>query len=309
MRFYEYEGALYPSVTTILSVVAKPELQRWAIRTALRELINSIGSGPVSRQELLVLAARAAAAPERIRDEAAQRGKKHHQEFVRWGKRWLEQLGLKLLEVELPVVSRRHGYAGTCDLVARGIRGLVIVDWKTGNVWPEHALQVAAYAEAVEELTQERVTRCLIVGLRDETVWYVDRDAAWSGFQGVLALWRALHSSILRRQEDDLLNLARRVLAVKDDRGVDVERSLFLALVTDSIHTLYGRDSKRALEALAWLLFFAAPILYARDDSVEDPTTTLADVLVERVPQWLAHYCQDRQRLWDEVIRQVCGEG
>ena len=75
MRFYEYEGALYPSVTTILSVVAKPELQRWAIRTALRELINSIGSGPVSRQELLVLAARAAAAPERIRDEAAQRGR------------------------------------------------------------------------------------------------------------------------------------------------------------------------------------------------------------------------------------------
>jgi|FaiFalDrversion2_1042247.scaffolds.fasta_scaffold30414_2 hypothetical protein len=44
-RFYEVEGALYPSVTTVLGVISKPNLAVWARRTALekgRELLGVI---------------------------------------------------------------------------------------------------------------------------------------------------------------------------------------------------------------------------------------------------------------------------
>ncbi len=35
LRFYQVDGALYPAVTAILSVVARPGLVAWARRTAL----------------------------------------------------------------------------------------------------------------------------------------------------------------------------------------------------------------------------------------------------------------------------------
>ena len=39
-------------------------------------------------------------------------------------------------------------YAGTCDLIAHHpAHGRILIDWKTGGVWPEHGVQVAAYAD------------------------------------------------------------------------------------------------------------------------------------------------------------------
>jgi hypothetical protein len=49
--------------------------------------------------------------------------------------------------VEAPVFSRRLGYAGTPDLVARLADGTTwLLDWKTAEsgIWPEAALQLAA---------------------------------------------------------------------------------------------------------------------------------------------------------------------
>lgn len=50
---------------------------------------------------------------------------------------------------ETKVYSRAHGYAGTCDLIAEIDGKMAVVDLKTGkSVWPEAALQIAAYAYA-----------------------------------------------------------------------------------------------------------------------------------------------------------------
>jgi len=67
--------------------------------------------------------------------------------------KWVEQSGLKLVALEHVVYSPSLGYAGTVDAIFRKEDGsLVIVDWKTTNtVQPDYAMQLSAYAFAVEE--------------------------------------------------------------------------------------------------------------------------------------------------------------
>jgi hypothetical protein len=57
------------------------------------------------------------------------------------------------LAVEVPVFNYTHRYAGTADLLAvlgANTTAPVLIDWKTSasGIWPEVALQLAAYAHA-----------------------------------------------------------------------------------------------------------------------------------------------------------------
>ena len=167
-----------PSVTTILQVIAKPGLVPWARNVALasvREALESSGLPPVDpvAQATWVdnLLERAKAAPDQIRDDAADFGKAVHAYIHETGFRgeqietspkvketgerfmvWLRSSGLTLLESEKMVYCLDHGYAGTLDLVAEDTeRRRIIIDIKTGNaLYPEMASQVAAYAHAYE---------------------------------------------------------------------------------------------------------------------------------------------------------------
>ena len=52
----------------------------------------------------------------------------------------------RIIHVEKTLYNRQYEYAGTADLIAKMKDGtLAVIDWKTGNVYPEHALQLVAY--------------------------------------------------------------------------------------------------------------------------------------------------------------------
>ena len=171
-----------PSVTTILQVIAKPGLVPWARNVALasvREALESSGLPPVDpvAQATWVdnLLERAKAAPDQIRDDAADFGKAVHAYIHETGFRgetspkvketgerfmmWLRSSGLTLLESEKMVYCMDHGYAGTLDLVAESTESRrIIIDIKTGNaLYPEMALQVAAYAHAYEAQLSDKI--------------------------------------------------------------------------------------------------------------------------------------------------------
>lgn len=63
-----------------------------------------------------------------------------------------QQYRIEELAVERMVINRRYRYAGSLDLIARidGEPAIWLLDWKTGasGIWPETALQLAAYAHA-----------------------------------------------------------------------------------------------------------------------------------------------------------------
>jgi genome maintenance exonuclease 1 len=210
-RFYEVDGVLYPSVTTVLSVVAKPNLVAWARRTVLAAVRELLANG-ADVETALTLAERE---PERVRDTAAQRGSSAHgaialalsgrdypREMAPWVEAalgFLEDHGLSLLASEQVLVSRRHGYAGTCDVATvQADGGLTLVDWKTGGIWPEHALQLGAYGIALEEMTGQPVAAAYVVSLRGghAEAKQVDLAEACPAFLATLALWRATQAGL-----------------------------------------------------------------------------------------------------------------
>jgi predicted RecB family endonuclease len=211
-RFYEVNGKLYPSVTTILSVVAKPALVKWAKRTAIDFVRSAIGDAPfVTREDLEEILDRALEEPERIKSAAAGRGTALHEgiadrakEGVGQESEVLRHLGLAVIETEVTVYSER-GFAGTADVIAVDHHGrLVVVDWKSGGVWPEHAMQVAAYRLAIAEMTRRPVGDAYVIGLKGKqpAVHRVSIEPATRGFLGTLELYRALRG-------EELLSLER----------------------------------------------------------------------------------------------------
>jgi hypothetical protein len=210
-RYYQVDGLTLPSVSTILRVIAKPNLVSWARRTTLETVRELLGEG-LSVEAALSLAE---VEPERQRDAAAQRGGLAHEaiacalmgkpyppEWEPWVKaalRFLADYGLRLVAAEQVLVSKRHGFAGTCDLITCGADGvLTLVDWKTGGIWPEAALQLGGYAIAWEEMPGRPVGEAYVVGLRARgyEARRVNLPLARRAFLACLTLWRALRGEL-----------------------------------------------------------------------------------------------------------------
>ena len=189
----------------------------WARRTTIevvRAALDGTG-GPYAREELEAILEAASREPERVRDRAAGQGSSVHEAVslalagepyppalapqVEAALAFLADYGLQALATEVVVVSRAHGYAGTCDLVAEGRDGLVVADWKSGGLWPEHALQLGAYAIAIEEMTGLPVGAAYLVGLRPDGGYEakgVRLEEARPAFIFALGLWRALRGEL-----------------------------------------------------------------------------------------------------------------
>jgi hypothetical protein len=172
---YELDGARALGVTTATDKgVAKPNLIRWAARSVAGYALDhwdELGDMKPS-ERLRVLEG----APWAERDEAAVRGRDVHslverlaageeltipepleghvESYFAFVRDWRP----KEILVEATVVNRACGYMGTLDLVADLADGKRwLLDWKTGasGIWPETALQLAAYRHAETYLTDD----------------------------------------------------------------------------------------------------------------------------------------------------------
>jgi hypothetical protein len=216
------------SVSTALQAVAKPALIGWARETALQAVRQLLLEGAEEEPVLLRdpetvdgLISRARAAALARRDEAAALGTALHQliEEHIWGREpvvppelahayaayleWEQETDMVVLLSELPVYSLEHRYAGTVDAIGLREGSLVALDWKsTGGIYIEHALQVAAYAQALEEMTGLTVQEAWVVRLaREQPRFEARRVRDWrralEGFLSALTLFRHLRTEHL----------------------------------------------------------------------------------------------------------------
>lgn len=87
---------------------------------------------------------------------------------------WYLAHPITIVAIEEPLICTQLGFGGTPDLVCRDPDGnLIILDWKTGAyVYPEYAIQLAAYGFAWKEKTGERADFLLDIRLdTDEPMW------------------------------------------------------------------------------------------------------------------------------------------
>lgn len=173
LRFYQWKGVDYPSVTTIRRMAGLPfPLAEWQISKVVERAIDGyadlgkiIGSGGDPDQ---IKAAkkwlRSASMEER--DAAALLGTRVHDAatsqrsltsvssdlapYLRQFYDWLHRSKARIITVERQVWNLKVGYAGTFDLLVQFPDGRIfVVDLKTGKgTWAEHALQAIGYAMA-----------------------------------------------------------------------------------------------------------------------------------------------------------------
>jgi genome maintenance exonuclease 1 len=108
---------------------------------------------------------------------------------------WWQGNGGEHLRSEEAVFHPEHRYAGRVDLVARLGGRLVVVDLKTSaRVYPEHLLQVGAYALALRAEGVE-VAEGFVLALRDGLqVAQVPLEEAAEAFLGLKRVWDFLGS-------------------------------------------------------------------------------------------------------------------
>jgi len=143
---YVIDGIWYPRVTSIVSIKSKPALYRYyarmpGIRAADDAKERSAAEGTLVHEAAeAILRNEHPVVPESIRPSVDA-----FMEFLR-------NNDVKPLLVETRILSPRHRYAGTVDLVA-DVNGVVgVIDIKTSiAVYRDYGMQTAAYASALRE--------------------------------------------------------------------------------------------------------------------------------------------------------------
>lgn len=158
----------YRSVTNVLSVIDKPALKPWAAKKTAefawdhRETwvnLPRMAAVDLMKREALRYTGAAADIGTAVHELAEKyvRGEEleldvpidgtdgHIRQFVQF----LADFSPEYLMVEATVYCEKPRYAGTLDAIVEipGM-GTFVLDIKTGGVWPEAALQLAAYANA-----------------------------------------------------------------------------------------------------------------------------------------------------------------
>ncbi|MDD5706540.1 MAG: hypothetical protein PHR35_11485 [Kiritimatiellae bacterium] len=209
---------LYPSVTSILGILAKPGLETWKLnQVALATLRAPRQEGEGEEYWC-----------NRVRDvafeqveEAADLGGAIHaalelamdghefdpdmEVYVAPVLAWKEKTGISIVEREFRVVNTAHGFAGTADVFFRyGDNGIGVLDYKTRKTQPgkpvgayeDQAMQLAAYAATY--WGEENIGRVLAANVfvsttepgRMEVVKHPLPQRDWEAFKLVAAMWR-----------------------------------------------------------------------------------------------------------------------
>jgi hypothetical protein len=165
-------GDRVPGVTTVLGILAKPALMRWAWQMgkdgkeldAVRQGAADIGTVAHALCEAHLRGMELDAS--NITPEALNKAETG---FLRFLDFW-DKEGLTVVRTELAMVSERMQVGGTMDVLAKRQDGrLVVVDLKTSKgIYDEMLVQVATYAAIYEEGSQQKVDDVYIVRIGKE---------------------------------------------------------------------------------------------------------------------------------------------
>lgn len=146
------DGIWYPSVTTVMGAEPKPWLDKWrekwgALAERKTKAASDIGS-EFHRCVEQYLDTGGYILSDTLSTHYYSRLRGMMGSFIDWA----ATVNGVVHATELKVISRLYTYSGTLDAVGILDGKLIIFDWKTSTrIYPEMALQLAAYAQAFKE--------------------------------------------------------------------------------------------------------------------------------------------------------------
>jgi len=143
---YDIEDIWYPRVTSIVSIKNKPALYRYygehkSFAHATAAMNRSAEEGTLVHEVAeAIFRGESPTIPDSVRPVI--------EEFMSFN----EQARIVPQQIETQVISKKHGYAGTLDVLAEVDGKLGVLDIKTSQaIYRDYGIQTAAYAEALRE--------------------------------------------------------------------------------------------------------------------------------------------------------------
>jgi hypothetical protein len=122
------------------------------------------------------------------------------QEIYMYLKAWesfVSDSALTMLHIERSVGSKKYEYCGTIDRLASNMEGTWLIDIKSGKQELWHGLQLAAYAQAVEETLGITVSHRRVVRLRNNGRYSVDREHKEIGLYD-MQIWDEIWTTLVK---------------------------------------------------------------------------------------------------------------
>ena len=200
-RWYEGEGLLVPSVTTILKTV-NPGLDWWYARMGAEYVLDHQGD-TINRQRLIQEASRAPEVYQNSKGaigdvvhgwiEADLKGEplpdvpKYCESFIKQWQAFAAEHEILPVLIEAGVVSASAGYAGRGDLWAEVDGRLLLLDFKSGkSVRAKVGYQLAAYRYAEQTFDGDPlpdVEGCAVLHIRPRSCRMKEVEAGPTQFQ------------------------------------------------------------------------------------------------------------------------------
>ncbi|MCB1711990.1 MAG: hypothetical protein KDH96_05825 [Candidatus Riesia sp.] len=164
----------YPSVTEVLGVLRKFELELWFKNNTAKFCNEASGKGKrIGTQIHDAIQSYIETGKAAVDTEYHEEVSNALQSFMLFCKHHPD---IKMQRAEVALTSEKYGYNGTVDCNAVNI----LLDWKTGNakdadapkVYSEWRYQVAAYYKLWNEIMDNKVNKALIVAVAKDKVAY-----------------------------------------------------------------------------------------------------------------------------------------
>jgi len=162
---YNIDGKNYTRVSEVLSVINKPYLNTWRINKGKKKSAKIVKEAQDIGKEIhKAIECLIKNEVYKFPDDPYQEG--IIKDAVKDYKKWAKENRFQPLESEIIVYSNQYKYGGKADIVGLIDNSLVIPDIKTGNrIYPEHKIQLGAYAHAYWELTGNEIEKLFILKL------------------------------------------------------------------------------------------------------------------------------------------------
>jgi hypothetical protein len=192
------EGTPVPGVTTVLGILNKPALVKWANNLGLQGIDSTKYRDAAANVGTLSHAMICA----HLKGEKADTSEYSQQDISMaetslikyWD--WEKEHVIEPVLIEEPLVSEEHGFGGTIDSVVTCNGELWLVDYKTGKaIYPEMFIQLAAYSQLLKEHKYDvENTRILRIG-RNADEGFEERVARdltkqWQVFYHLLQVYK-----------------------------------------------------------------------------------------------------------------------
>ncbi len=196
-RYKLADGTIVPGVTTIVGLLNKPALVKWANNLGLQGIDSSKYTDEMAQIGTLahdmVLCYYRNEKPDLSDYTPNQIELAENALLSYWA--WEKQHRVEPIIIEEPLVSETMRYGGTPDCYCLLDDIPTLLDFKTGKaIYPEYFYQVSAYARLLEERDKPvdslrilRIGRDADEGFGEEVV--SKRNACWQIFEHLLAIY------------------------------------------------------------------------------------------------------------------------